>query len=153
MIKRKIKEQIRRLILWAAKKEIRDIVEAEAAMRLRSARAELTYQISQSVRKMEDQMTALLAIDVPVSRDAGKVIIIARVAGRDIVKIVDVSPSMSVQELRDLVETLQSRYGAQLQFIDAPPGSVATLALVQNLMRKPLLESSERAVQRGRNAI
>ena len=74
------------------------------------------------VKELRKQMSAVMAIDVGL-KEAGKVIILSRVQGQDRVKIIDVKPQMTIQEYRQLVESLQAEYGAQPVWVDAPTGT------------------------------
>lgn len=66
------------------------------------------------------QLAAVQAIDVGF-REAGKVIVIARVAGRDIVKVIDVKPGWTMTEYRDLVRRVEALYGVSPRWVDAGP--------------------------------
>lgn len=74
------------------------------------------------VRELRRQMSAALALDVGL-KEAGKVIIMSRVNGQDRVKIVDTKPQMTLAEYRQLVESLESEYGAKTVWVDGPRGS------------------------------
>jgi len=70
------------------------------------------------VRELRKQMSACMAIDVGF-KDTGKVIILSRVQGQDRVRIVNVKPEMSVHEYKNLIESLESMYGADPIYVDA----------------------------------
>lgn len=64
-------------------------------------------------------LKALQAIDVGLYKDAGKVIVIASVGGRDVVKVIDVKPGWSMTEYRDLVREVEARFGVGPRWADA----------------------------------
>lgn len=74
------------------------------------------------VKELRRQMSAVMAIDVGM-HEAGKIIIMSRVQNQDRVKIVDVKPKMTVAEYRQLVESLESEYGASPTWVDGPVGA------------------------------
>jgi len=67
------------------------------------------------------QLAALQAIDVNFGNN-GKVIILAHVDGRDMVKIIETLPRMTHREYTELVKEIEMRYGARLRFQDLPMG-------------------------------
>lgn len=73
------------------------------------------------VKELRKHMSAAMAIDVGF-KEAGKVIILSRVQGQDRVRIVDVKPKMTVQEYKQLIESLESEYGVAPTWVDAPQG-------------------------------
>ncbi len=105
----------RRLLDWLAP-EIRQIaLEAAVTRAVNIARHETGV--------LRDQLTALQAIDVGLYRDAGKVIIIARVGGQDVVKVIDVQPRMEMTKYRDLVRHVEALYGVRPRWVDAGSGA------------------------------
>jgi hypothetical protein len=129
-MKTKFKPILRRLILWAAGEDI-NAAEKRCAAAAEDHRLNLTTKMHQSRdhlakenakqwRMLDGKIAALQAMDVPFGKDLGKIVIVARVRGQDIVKIIDIPPSMDVREYKELVEELQTRYGARPVFLDAP---------------------------------
>lgn len=75
--------------------------------------------------QLRQQLQAIQAIDVDLLfKGSGKVIIIARVMGQDIVKIIDVHPDWRMVEYQDLVRQVRERYGVDPKWVDAGPGPV-----------------------------
>lgn len=72
--------------------------------------------------KLNDRITALQAIDTTLDgRERGKIIIIATVAGQDIIKIIDIPRGASIDEHKRMMAEIKERYGARVEFIDGPP--------------------------------
>ena len=74
------------------------------------------------VLSLPEKIAALQAVDIGF-RETGKVIIIARVAGRDIVKIIDIQPETTMKEYQEICAEIKERYGARVTFVDAPGNS------------------------------
>lgn len=97
----------------------KDVKEAVAQTHKAASKAEAAVTM---VKELRRQMSAAMAIDVGL-REAGKVIILTRINGQDRVKIVDTKPQMTLAEYRQLVESLESEYGAKATWVDGPPGA------------------------------
>ena len=59
-------------------------------------------------------------------RTAGYAILMTRVAGRDFVKVIEISP-MTIVEYKDYVSYIQNRYGISRFYCDLPQGYIETL--------------------------
>jgi hypothetical protein len=67
-----------------------------------------------------DKVSAVMAIDTPFHNDAGMIVVAARMAGgRDIVKVIDLSPRMSPRELKEMVSLLERTFAARPEFVDS----------------------------------
>ena len=129
-MKAKFKSILRRLILWAAGEDInaaekRCATAAEhhslnLTTKLRQSRDHLANENAKQWRMLDSKISALQAIDVPFGKDLGKIVIVARVRGQDIVKIIDIPPNMETRAFKDMVEELRARYCARPEFLDAP---------------------------------
>lgn len=97
--------------------------QAMAALRteVRSARTRLY-----ALEPLRDQLAALQALDVDFHA-TGKLIICAQIGGRDLVKIIAIPRRATLAEHREMVQTIESRYGARLGYVDAPSGFDAQL--------------------------
>jgi len=74
------------------------------------------------VRELRKQLTALQAMDIGF-REMGKVIILARIGGKDRVQIIDTKREMTPLEYKHLAESIRRDFGADLSFVDAPQGA------------------------------
>jgi hypothetical protein len=74
------------------------------------------------VLSLPEKIAALQAVDIGF-RETGKIIIIARVAGRDIVTIVDIKPETTMKEYQRICAEIKENYGARITFVDAPGNS------------------------------
>lgn len=134
-MKTKLKSLLQRLIMWAAGEDI----ELQINRRVSAAEKILCDAIAMKAKTLDlgnrkqwdvlrTQISALQAIDAPCGRDVGKIVIIARVGGRDIVKIVDIAPDISQHAFKDMVEEMKARYGARPEFLDTEAGKRAFTA-------------------------
>jgi len=73
------------------------------------------------VAALRRQLAALQAIDLDF-RHGGKIIVVAKVNGKDIVKIVEIAPRMNMEQWRFLSREIEDRYGISERRIDGPPG-------------------------------
>ena len=129
-MKTKIKSILRRLILWAAGEDVNAASQkcvdtaAQTSLsletQLRRSRNDLVKKNDEQWRILDSKISALQAMDVAFGRNIGKIVIIARVRGQDIVKIIDIPPNMSQRDYTDTVAELHARYGARPEFIDGP---------------------------------
>lgn len=121
-MKTKIQHHLRRLILWAAGPYLDEKVD-EVIRTLRlgadNAVASQNRRNNDHWEQIRDHVAALQALDVNF-QDAGKIVLIARVHGRDIVKIVDVPKNRTLQEWKEMVRDLECRYAAPPLVIDSP---------------------------------
>lgn len=85
---------------------------------IRILRKDLDDTIKNQIR-FERQLKALQALDVGF-RERGKIIIIARICGQDIVRIVDIKPEMPIEHYKELVHYIKDQYGASLRWVDSP---------------------------------
>lgn len=123
MKKSKIRQWIRRLILWAASdyyEEATERLSAELRTQLHHSRDHLKKENKCHWDMLNAKITALQAIDVSMKDEAGKLIIMASVKGQDIVKIMDIPRSFSLEDHRRLIQEMEGRYGARQSFVDAP---------------------------------
>ena len=70
---------------------------------------------------LEDKMSALQAVDVDF-HGYGNIVIIARIGKQDIVKIIPVKKAMKMKDYIYLAKSLETRYGAEPEYWDAPDG-------------------------------
>jgi len=73
------------------------------------------------VTALRKELASLQALDMGF-RETGKIIVIARVNNRDIVKIIDCPRNMAQNEYKAMVEMLERMYGAKLAYSDTPLG-------------------------------
>ena len=117
----------RQILVQVVKPELDRIAEDLKGAMAKADKATSTAQASLAmVRELRRQMSAALAIDVGL-KEAGKVIILSRVNGQDRVKIIDTKPTMTLQEYRTLVESLEAEYGVKANWVDGPPGTVVAI--------------------------
>lgn len=70
--------------------------------------------------RLEDKIRSVMAIDTPFHGDAGMIVVVARMAsGRDLVKVIDLSPRMSPAALKDMVHLLERSFAARPEFVDS----------------------------------
>jgi hypothetical protein len=70
---------------------------------------------------IEERLTSLSAIDIGY-RKKGKIIIIARVAGRDVVHIVEIPPEITWKKYREITRFIQERFSVLPAYLDSPVG-------------------------------
>lgn len=122
-MKTKIKSLLQRLILWAAGDYLDakvDKVIHQLRLGAANAVAGARRQNNEHWEQIRDQIAALQAIDVDYHEERGKLILIASVGGRDIVKILQIPRGHTVPEWKQMVCELEQRYGAQPRFVDEP---------------------------------
>ena len=105
-MKTRIREMARRFLLRLLKQDFADVTRLAA---------------DAATKATSNKLAALLALDVGF-KDAGKVVLIARVNGRDLVKILDCPPNWSMEEYERVCYEFKVRYGARPSFQDAPRG-------------------------------
>jgi hypothetical protein len=157
-VKTKFKAILRRLILWAAGEAIyaaekRCVIAAEhhslnLTTQLHQSRDHLAKENAKQWRMLDAKIAALQAIDAPCGRDVGKLVIIARVGGQDIVKIIDIVPDISQRNFKDMVEEIKARFGARPEFLDTTHAERIHLAQVLGMP-----DSVSRAAARDRGGL
>lgn len=125
-MKIKIKALLQRLILWVAGDYLDakvDKVIHQLRLGADNAASGLRRQNNEQWQMFNERITALQAIDTSVDgRERGKIIIIATVAGQDIIKIIDIPRGASLGEHARMLGEIKERYGARVEFVDGPPG-------------------------------
>ncbi len=116
-MKFKIQALVKRLVLWAIGDHITKTVVSNATQQAKHQQV----QINNRFGEIQEHLKALQAIDVDY-KDSGKLIIIAHVQGRDVVKILDIPNGYSLQEWKRLIAETESLYGIPLRRVDAPRG-------------------------------
>lgn len=144
-MKSKIKAVLRRLVMWAVGDYLAEVLSQHRAA-THVARDYLSDGNDEHWRMLDAKISALQAIDVSFGKDSGKIVILARVRGQDIVKIFDIAPNIEMRAYKEMVEELQARYGARPEFIDAQDGWSATM----RDMRRTSVAATQRAVARDR---
>lgn len=92
-------------------------------MALEAAVSRAVDLVRHEVNVLRNQMKALQAIDVDLAfREGGKVIVICRVHGADIVKIIDVKPDWRMTEYQNLVRAIEAEFGTPARWVDAGMG-------------------------------
>lgn len=75
------------------------------------------------VAVLRGQLKALMAVDVDLSfKDGGKVILICRIHGTDVVKVIDVRPDWRMTEYQEFVRRIEAEFGIRCRWVDAGPG-------------------------------
>lgn len=77
---------------------------------------------------LRSQLKALQAVDVGLYKETGKIVILASVAGQDIVNVIDVKPGWTMLEYKTLVRQIEMRFGVRPQWVDAGTGAGRTIA-------------------------
>lgn len=109
--------------------------ELEAALAAANARADEAFAAARAATVAADgsvaqiaalrrQLTALQAIDVGCFHDGGKVILCARVGGRDVVQIIDIRRDMPATMYKEFASSIEQRYGARTAYVDWPGGAL-----------------------------
>ena len=73
---------------------------------------------------LERNLKALQAIDVGW-KERGKIVIVAHVGNRDIIKIIDTKAELTLMEYKAISERLEAEYGARATFFDTVHGGRA----------------------------
>ncbi len=123
-----LKRLLRRLVLWAIEDDLiafNDNLTRNLSNACQSYVSRATTGLHAEARRLaqgvRSEVAALQALDVDFHK-RGKVIIVARIGGRDIVKVIDVCPEWKVGDYRKLVLHVEQVFGAQLRWLDAPGG-------------------------------
>ena len=120
-VKTWLKGALRRLIMWAVAEDFNAEVERNRAS-MRAQYDAMNRSHKETWDRTLAQLQALQALDVPYGRDMGKLIIISRIDGRDVVKIIDIAQNFPLREFKDLVTRTEEMYGAKPKFVDEPHG-------------------------------
>ena len=129
-IKERVRIRVEALVLWAIDGALERLRQASDAAALRHAcaaveatertcRAAAVNSVETVVSRLTDQLKALQACDIDF-KNAGKIILIAQVAGRDIVKIINIPRQISMNDWRRMIDDVEHRFGAKPSFIDEP---------------------------------
>ncbi len=107
-----------RLTLWAIAP---DLAQAPALLKLRLtvARDAVTAAKAEG-NVIREQMAALQAVDLGF-RDGGKIVLVARIGEKHIVRVYDIRPLADLMEYRKLSDEITARFGVTGVIIDAPP--------------------------------
>ncbi len=110
-----IRRRLGQIILWAAKPLIADEIRKRAE--------QIATELGRRASSIEERVQSVMALDVPVGRDHGMIIVVARLtAGRDLVKVVDLRPGLSAPEVMDMVKDIELAYCGRPEFVDEPSG-------------------------------
>lgn len=109
-VKYKLQQALRRLLRWAFEDEI----------------VQLNADISEGIKKAEskvrkeaiDKLAAIQAIDFD-PYDLGKIIIMMRVNGQDMIRFIDIPRETNLQQYRAIIQSIEAQYGAKPKFYDA----------------------------------
>lgn len=121
-----LQKLLRRLILWAARDYFEETLKQHLVTIVTTTHAACDRLAKENVRQwrlLNNKIASLQAIDVPFSRDGGKIAIIARVGGRDIVQVIDIAADITMKELSDMIRELEQRFGARPSHVDGPPAA------------------------------
>lgn len=99
-----------------------EVLAAASAELVRDA-ATLRGLVRAEVDGLRRQLAAVQAI-APDYHAGGKIVLLFRVAGRDVVKVIDCRPGLSLEEYRDLSRGLESQFGTCSRRVDDDPGLV-----------------------------
>jgi nitrate reductase NapAB chaperone NapD len=122
-VKQWIQTRLRDLIMWAAGDYLDtkvDKVIHQLRLRADNAVSSMNRQNREHWEQIRDQVTALQAIDVEYHEERGKLILVASVGGKDIVKIIQIRRGHSILEWKQMVDEIEQRYGARPRFVDSP---------------------------------
>ena len=121
MIRRSIRRALRRVILWAIQPHLdglrRDISGMTESCRLRAAEA-----AKEEAGRLRAQLKSLQALDVGYA-EAGHIVLIDTVGGRDFVKIIPIRRDCGPKEWKDTVKRLERDFAARPEYVDAPPAA------------------------------
>jgi hypothetical protein len=122
-MKAKLRSLIKRLVLWAVGDHLDEVHEQHRVLittTVHASRDHLAKENAKQFRMIMDKVSAVMAIDTPFHNDAGMIVVAARMAGgRDIVKVIDLSPRMSPRELKEMVSLLERTFAARPEFVDS----------------------------------
>ena len=119
-IKAWIRKQVDRFALWLIRPTMKQYLQGSVADMRREIDGYLHNKTRVMVQQIEERISSVMAVDTPFHRDAGMIVVVARThGGRDIVKVIDLSPRMSTAELKDMVSLLERTFAARPEFIDA----------------------------------
>lgn len=122
-IKAWLRKQIDRFALWLIQPSLKQHLQGTLADMRQSVDGYLQNKTRVLSQLVEDRVSSVMAVDVPFHGDAGMIVVIGRLSeGKDIVKVIDLSPRMSPRELRDMISLLERTFAARPEFIDAPGG-------------------------------
>lgn len=121
-VKHRVQQLLHRLFRWAFEDEI----------------ALLNSSISEGIKKAEGEirkeaigrLSAIQAIDFD-PYDLGKIIIMARVNGQDIIRFIDIPREYNMIQYRDVTTAIEKQYGARAKFFDGPRGLTGKTGFVQ----------------------
>ena len=74
------------------------------------------------MNRLERGMKALQALDVGW-KERSKIVIIASIGGKDIVKIIDINRDISLSEYIKLSKELEEKFSIRTTFVDLPSGA------------------------------
>ena len=80
--------------------------------------------LSARMSHLEQNLKALQAIDAGW-KERGKIVIVAHVGDRDIIKIIDTKAELTLMEYKAMSERLEAEYGARATFFDTEHGGRA----------------------------
>lgn len=100
-------------------KLIRPWVE-QAATRLINDQLAQLIVLRKEVDRRLAQVNAISAVDLPVARDAGFIVVVAKINGQPRVHLTYIPPNFSMAEWRRAQHGLEESFGARTEFIDAP---------------------------------
>jgi hypothetical protein len=116
-LRRYAKGLIGRAVFWAVEEHLN-----LRQQMLMSAIGTGVANAEQSIqKKLRSSIAGLQAIDCCFN-ETGKVILVARIGKRDIVKIVDCKPEFTMEEYKRLVRDIELSYGVRPTHWDMPAG-------------------------------
>lgn len=72
----------------------------------------------QEVKDLRRQLASLQALDIGY-HEKGKIIVLANINGKDRVKVIETRLTMTIDEYKDLAESVKDQYGAQVAYVDS----------------------------------
>ena len=81
----------------------------------------------EQVKKLTRQLQTAQALDVDPLGESGKLILLVRVNGRDMVKIINIPADWTPRQYKELAEKMRDDYGANPSWVDHPPGMPSPL--------------------------
>jgi hypothetical protein len=77
-------------------------------------------QVARAASERLGQLNALSAVDLPMCRDAGLIIVVANVQGHPRLHLSYIQPEVPMSMWRDWQVKLEEDFGARTEWIDAP---------------------------------
>ncbi len=118
------KRRLSGIVLWAIKDQLQRMTadfSGAAFAAGRKTAIDTQAAIGAGLENIRKQVASLAAVDIDFHQ-TGKIILVARIGEKHIVKIIDIREKVDLREYKRIVEELQECYGVRDIRVDGPPG-------------------------------